>query len=445
MTAPHKASLSTAAGAIVSKSEQRVRTTVPTSQDGNKPITLKPRIFMPSIFMMDLLATVPYYTAYLSRALMAEGAAVTVGSISYYLDPECFSVRRIRVDPGISNIVGRHALPRTLRRGLKFAETLVNMAALAVRFLLSPPAVIHVQYLPMLHWRLPLDYWLVRFGRRLGSKIVLTVHDLPPEASPKAHRLASGRLYRGADAIICHSDHVKKQLTAQFGVAENKIRTIPHGPFFYDLPHDGATTIRDSLGVLPGEAIVLWQGIIFPYKGVDILLDAWKRVEAAVPGARLVIAGTGAPHLLEEIRAQVARLGLERVSTLFRFVSTEELVAIYRAADVVVYPYREITTSGALATGLALGKAIIASDLPVFRELLTSGEDALLVPPQDPIRLGDAVTLLLTGQELRERLVSAVTAKDFGDQAWIGIARETMQVYREVFGDPVPGDALLGP
>jgi len=384
--------------------------------------------------MMDLLATVPYYTAYLSRALLAEGAAVTVGSISYYLDPECFSARSLRVDPGLANIVGRHALPRTLRRALKFAETLVNMAALAVRFLLSPPEVIHVQYLPMLHWRLPLDYWLVRYARTLGSRIVLTVHDLPPKGSPHAHLLATGRLYRGVDAIICHSDHVSKQLTTQFGVPEDNIRTIPHGPFFYDLPGDGAGPIRESLGVLPGETIVLWQGILFPYKGLDILLDAWKRVEAAVPGARLVVAGTGAPHLLEQIRSQVARLGLERVSTLFRFVSTEELVAIYRAAAVVVYPYREITTSGALATGLALEKAIIASDLPVFRELLTSGEDALLVPPQDPIRLGDAITLLLTGEELRERLVSAVAARDFGAQAWIGIARETLRVYNAVLG-----------
>ena len=74
---------------------------------------------------------------------------------------------------------------------------------------------------------------------------------------------------------------------------------------------------------------------------------------------------------------------MKRVKLHFRFISTEELVALYRAADVVVYPYRAITTSGALATGLALGKAIVASDLPVFRELLTDRESALLVDPQD--------------------------------------------------------------
>ena len=66
------------------------------------------------VFMMDLWATVPYYTAYLSRALLAEGVDLTVGSISYYLDPECFSSRGIKVDPGLLDLVGKFSLP--LRR-----------------------------------------------------------------------------------------------------------------------------------------------------------------------------------------------------------------------------------------------------------------------------------------------------------------------------------------
>jgi hypothetical protein len=57
--------------------------------------------------MMDLWATVPYYTAYLSRALLAEGVDVTVGSISYYLDPDCFTSRGIKVDPGLLDVVGK--------------------------------------------------------------------------------------------------------------------------------------------------------------------------------------------------------------------------------------------------------------------------------------------------------------------------------------------------
>jgi len=70
----------------------------------------------PKIFMMDLWATVPYYTAYLSRALLKERVNVQVGSISYYLDPTCFSSRGIKLDPGALDIVGKFRLPRLPRQ-----------------------------------------------------------------------------------------------------------------------------------------------------------------------------------------------------------------------------------------------------------------------------------------------------------------------------------------
>ena len=100
--------------------------------------------------MMDLLATVPYYTAYLAKALLREDVDLTVGSIRYYLDPKCFSSRGIKLDPGLLNVVGGFQMARLPRRVLKLVETMVNLAALSVRFMIAPPDVVHVQYLPML-------------------------------------------------------------------------------------------------------------------------------------------------------------------------------------------------------------------------------------------------------------------------------------------------------
>ncbi len=326
------------------------------------------------VFMMDLLATVPYYTAYLSRALLKEGVDVTVGSITYYLDPECFTSRGIKVDPGLLDVVGRHHLPRLPRRLLKLLESLINLSALTVRFLASPPDIVHVQFLPMLKWRLPLDFWFLEFCRKRGSKVVLTVHDLLPHNTGEAYKKTFLELYRMADGIICHSDHIRMRLVEEFSVSEAKISVIPHGPFFYDLPEAGSELTLQSHKREQGRVMVLWQGIISPYKGVDLLLSAWQQVEAQGGDCGLVIAGTGTPELLEQIREQVRCLGLKCVQLDLRFISSRELVALYRAADVVVYPYRAITTSGALATGLALGKTIVASNLPVFREQLTHRE-----------------------------------------------------------------------
>lgn len=390
------------------------------------------------VFMMDLWATVPYYTAYLSKALLQEDVDLTVGSITYYLDTKCFSSRGIKVDPGLLDVIGRFHLPRGPRRIFKLGEAMLNLSSLAMRFFVSPPDIIHVQYLPMLKWRLPLDFWFLEFCRKRGSKVVLTVHDLLPHDTAETYKQIFQNLYRMVDAIICHSDHIKIRLDAEFSIPAEKVSVIPHGPFFYDLPDANNKATLQSFGVEQGSVMVLWQGIIFPYKGVDLLLDAWYKVEARDQSACLVIAGTGAPELLEQIREQVHQLGLKRVHLHFRFITTEELVALYRTANIVVYPYRAITTSGALATGLALGKVIVASDLPVFRELLKPRENALLVNPHSSGELADNLIELTQDQDLREQLAASVREMNFGDASWLSIAKKTVQVYRSlIFHFPV--------
>src|SRR5258708_7014078 len=205
------------------------------------------------------------------------------------------------------------------------------------------------------------------------------------------------------EGIICHSANISTRLQAEFSVQEEKITVIPHGPFFYDLPASNSEQTLRSFDLQPGKLLVLWQGIIFPYKGIDLLLNAWQHVEANNNDASLLIVGTGAPEFAEQIRDQISRLVLKRVQFHLRFISTEELVALYRAADIVVYPYRAITTSGALATGLALGKTIIASNLPVFRELLTDRENALLIHPNNSEQLAAALIELPTHSQLRSQ------------------------------------------
>jgi len=382
--------------------------------------------------MMDLWATVPYYTAYLSRALLAEYVDLTVGSISYYLDPTCFSSRGIKLDPGLLDVVGKFRLPRLPRRVLKLLESVLNLSALTVRFLISPPDVIHVQFLPMLMSPLPIDLWFIKLCHRRGSEIVLTVHDLLPHDTGETHKQTFHDLYHLVDGIICHSDSIRTRLQAEFSVPEEKIFVIPHGPFFYDLLATAPEETLRNFDLERGKLLVLWQGIIFPYKGIDLLLDAWQQVEANNVDACLLIVGTGAPEFAEQIREQISRLGLKHVKLHLRFISTEELVALYRAADIVVYPYRAITTSGALATGLALGKTIIATDLTVFRELLTDRKNALLVDPQSSAGLAAALMELSSDFPLRQQLAANVQAMDFGDQSWLFIGKKTVEAYKKV-------------
>ena len=412
----------------------------------------------PKIFMMDLWAILPYYVAYLSQALLEQGADLTVGSITYYLDTTCYSSRGLRLRPGLINLVGRFRLPRTPRRVLKFAESLVNLLALTIRFAFSPPDVLHVQFLPMLTSRIPIDYWFIRYSRLRGSRVVLTVHDLLPHDTGAAHKETFLKLYSRMDALICHSSEIRDRLVSEFSVSSTKVSIIPHGPFFYDLSPSNEQNSLQDLNLSDDLQIVLWQGIIHPYKGIDLLLEAWKRVEESTSNSCLVIVGTGQPALIEQIRSQAARLSLHRVQMTFRFVSTEELIALYRRASIVVYPYRAITTSGALATGLALGKAIVATALPVFSELLTDRENAILVPKPsssasgatlstDDIdcvhALATSLTELILNPTIGEKLADKVRAMNFGDASWHSIAIKTMETYKSVLtsdrGNPHTG------
>jgi glycosyltransferase involved in cell wall biosynthesis len=283
----------------------------------------------------------------------------------------------------------------------------------------------------MLTSRLPVDLWFVQLCRRRGSKIVLTVHDLLPHNTGDKHKQIFYDLYQMVDRIICHSDSVRDRLSKEFSVPEEKVSVIPHGPFFFDLAATAEQTLQ-SFDLTPHHLVVLWQGIISPYKGIDLLLEAWRQVEAAVEDVHLLIVGTGPRELLDQIHEQMNRLNLQRVQLHPRFISTEELVALYRTADIVVYPYRTITTSGALATGLSLGKTIVASDLPVFRELLTDHESALLIDPQNTAALSTAIIELSKNALLREQLAENVRNMNFGEESWSSIANKTIECYKSV-------------
>ena len=136
--------------------------------------------------------------------------------------------------------------------------------------------------------------------------------------------------------------------------------------------------------------MVLCFGLIRPYKGVDVLLDAWRRAERP-DGAELWIVGM--PRMDAGF---IARPG---VRTALRFVSGAELAGAFRAADLVVLPYREIDQSGVLFTALAFGKPMLLSAVGGFPEIAATGA-AELVPPGDADALAAALTALL-GDEPR--------------------------------------------
>lgn len=379
------------------------------------------------VLIFDPWCLVPYYTIALARGLIRCGVQATVISIGYDLDPECFARVGLRNDPGLLDVLsGRRIGAGFLRRALKLAQGAVNLAALAVRLLFRRPDVIHVQQLRLVQTGLPLETWFLGFARMLGCRLVYTVHNLLPHDTRERHRARYERLYRRMDVFICHSSDARERLAAGFGVDPASIWVIPHGPLF-----EGLSAGYDSGGSANGECVVLWQGFVRPYKGLEFLLDAWRELQPDA-AAHLIIAGSGEPAYLDALRARVTELGIgHSVELQFRFLDIAEMRSLYRSAGIVAYPYREITTSGALLTGIGNGKAIIASDLPAFRELLRDGENAILVPYGDVPALAGALRRLIADPALRRRLAARVAELNAA-LSWPGIAEETRSCYERI-------------
>jgi glycosyltransferase involved in cell wall biosynthesis len=201
------------------------------------------------------------------------------------------------------------------------------------------------------------------------------------------------------DAVVVHSRHGAARLVDELGVDPGRVEVIGHGAFEHltalapALPPE----LRDS-----GAPVVLFLGLIRPYKGLDVLYDAWRGVE----GAQLWVAG------LPKMELPDAPPGVQVVP---RFVSEPEVAGLLRRADVVVLPYRDIDQSGVLHAARAFGKPLILSDVGGFPEV----QGARLVPA------GDA-------EALREALRDPPRSAPAAGTSWDDAARAHLALYRRL-------------
>ena len=176
---------------------------------------------------------------------------------------------------------------------------------------------------------------------------------------------------------------------------------------------------------------VLLFGVIRPYKGYDYLLEAWPKVTEEIEKARLVIAGRADNEVQDGIESIVKKEEIEAsVTRIYRYVSDDELMKIIEDADVLVYPYNNITQSGALFTGMGEGKAIVATDVGGLGETLQDGDTGLLVEFGDHEQLANALIDLLQHPEKRSRLGRAAREDLNTRLSWEQIARRTVDCYR---------------
>jgi glycosyltransferase involved in cell wall biosynthesis len=269
--------------------------------------------------------------------------------------------------------------------------------------------VVHFQWLAVQQ----LDVQLVRAFRRPR---VLTAHDVLPREALPGQRAAQRRLYDRMDAIVVHSDHGRARLVDELALDPARVHLIPHGV----LRPSGDAPLPPELPAFDGP-VGLCFGLLRPYKGIDVLLEAWRGIN----GAELWI--VGAPRMDTAPLRAAAPPGVRFVE---RFVTEGEAAALFRRADLAVLPYREIDQSGVLFTALGFGIPLILTAVGGFPEIADHGA-ATLVPPDDPEALHNALASLLAHPERRAQLAASAVALA-ETHGWAAIAEAHVTLYESL-------------
>ena len=304
------------------------------------------------------------------------------------------------------------------RRVLKLAEHVPDM--LRYRSAAKAADVVHFQWLTVQH----LDRHLLP-SRRTSSgarrPLLLSAHDILPREPRRGQLDAQRRLYEHFDAVIVHSEHGRRRLISELAVDPERVHVIEHGVLDH-LAEDQDEAAHSQLPFDTEKPVVLFFGLLRPYKGLDLLLEAWRGVE----DAELWIAGM--PRMdISALRA-AAPPGVRFAA---RFIGPGELGAFFRRADLVVLPYREIDQSGVLFTALAFERPLLLSDVGGFPEIAQAGA-ARTFPAGDPLALRAAILELLGDAGARSALVEGARALARGAYSWRAIGRRTLALYESL-------------
>jgi glycosyltransferase involved in cell wall biosynthesis len=362
--------------------------------------------------IVDPAAFTPPYDHALSGALARAGAEVELITARFPYGPvpqeEGYKVRELFYSRG-----SRAGIAPRRRRLLRAAEHIPDMRR--YRKVAEEADLVHYQWLP-----------IPSLDRRLlppKRPRVYTMHWRLPEADSRIGR-ALTRLLAKMDAVVVHSEHGAARLEADFGVPAERLRVIPHGAFDYLTRQPDEVPLPAELREVEGPVILAF-GLIRPYKGTDVLLEAFSRVER---GELWIV---GMPRMpMDELRA-LANRAPGRVRFVDRFISDPEIPAFMRRADLVALPYRNIEQSGVLYTALAFGRPLVLSSVGGFTEIGERGA-ARLVPPEDPDALAEAITELIADRDTAAGLAAGAEREASTISSWDGIAEQTMTLYREL-------------
>jgi glycosyltransferase involved in cell wall biosynthesis len=237
---------------------------------------------------------------------------------------------------------------------------------------------------------------------------------------------------RAADWILVVSTALRDQLVAD-GVPAERIVVNPNAVDPARFRPDAESSVRSGYG-LNGQVVVGFAGTFGLWHGVPSLAEAIPLACAAYPELRILLIGDGPLRPL--VDRAIAKHGLARRVIQTGLVPHSDMPAYLAACDVLVAPHGRQADGGEffgsptkLYEYLATGRPVVASNVGQLGQVIRDGETGLLVPPDDPQALADAIVRLAGEPALRARLGAAGRAQVEHGHTWHDNAQRVLQLF----------------
>ncbi len=256
-------------------------------------------------------------------------------------------------------------------------------------------------------------YLVLRALLPKATRVVYQCHNISDKEPSSWKSWLTTRALASADLLVIHAKTEADEARRRFGERDTpKIEEIflPVHELGGDIP--SRADARAALGISLDRRVALFFGHVRPFKALDVVLDAWPGLESDV---LLMVAGEVWYGGEEGYREQARRLGLddERARFEFRFISDAEIATYFAAADVVLAPYRHEAQSGVVLTSFHFARPVIATRVGGMPEIVTDGENGLLIDPESPVALAGALDRFFAScdREAMEHAASATAAR----------------------------------
>ncbi len=379
----------------------------------------------------------------LVRSLNAGGAEHVVVNLCNHLDPERFEVTIASLSDQIP-IASKLLRPdqvavRTLGRPA-CAGWAAAMASL-LKVLPRLRALLKEGAFEVLHshlWGLdsPMQYYggIGRGMAQLATIHTTGLHYAAAGLKPRLIRsLESWHHRRARTQIVAVSEAVAQVCRTALRPAPERLQVIYNGVDVDQYRPGGAgDEVRDRIGCGRDDLLVIHVANLYVHKGHRFLLEAWRRVAAEVPTARLLLVGQG--PLREELQALARESGLEAsVKFLGR---REDVPALLSAADVAVLPSLFEGFNMSVIEAMAAQLPVIGSDLPALREAIVPDHTGLVFAVGDSAALAEALVRVLAEPDLRRRMGRAGRARAIDRFSVAAQAREYERLYESLLSRP---------